>query len=316
MGLSRENSAWLNQHFGENVVFDEPMHRHTSFHIGGPADAFVRPRDLPALVTLTAWCRENGLPCFVLGKGTNLLVRDNGIRGVVISAAACLNQIRHEKLDENLIRVSAMAGVGLQRLCRYAMDNGFSGMNFAVGIPGSLGGAIMMNAGTSDGCMADVIETVTVCFFSGENEKIKKEDLNFSYRKFSINNRDDEETNNAYMIIEADIILKASDPESLKIDARKKLERRKATQPVHMFSPGCIFKNPESGLPAGRLIDDAGLKGKCIGDAEVSSRHGNYIVNRGQATADDVIKLIQLIKDCVLEKFSIHLDLEVIIVGE
>ena len=316
MGLSKADKTWLSQHFGENVVFDEPMHRHTSFHIGGPADALVKPSARQSLTALINWCRSNDLSCFILGKGTNLLVKDNGIRGIVICLEAILDEIRHVKIDDNTIRVTAMAGASLPRLCRYAMDNGFSGLNFAVGIPGSAGGAVMMNAGTATGCMGDIIDGLTIMSFSGEMEKIAKEHLNFSYRKFSISPGARTDAKAPLLILEVDILLKPGDSEALKIDARKKLQHRKTTQPVSMFSPGCIFRNPETGWSAGRLIDEAGLKGRRIGDAEVSTKHANYIVNHGNATAEDVMALMQWVGDQVYEKHHIRLEPEVIIVGE
>ena len=316
MGLSKSDKTWLSQHFGENVVYDEPMHRHTSFHIGGPAEAFVKPQNLVALQTLIKWAGNNDIPCLIVGKGSNLLVKDKGIKGLVVSLEDGLNQMDHAHMAENKIRLRVMAGMGLQRVCRYARDNGFAGLNFAVGIPGSVGGAIRMNAGTADGCMADVIDTIMILDFSGEIKKIEKDHLDFSYRNFRITDPAYVRTDASFIILEAEMILNTADSGVLRADANTKLQQRKKTQPIHKFSPGCIFKNPTADLAAGRLIDEAGLKGTRIGDAEVSTQHANYIVNHGKATAADVIELMQMVGDRIYEKFRIRLEPEVIIVGE
>jgi UDP-N-acetylmuramate dehydrogenase len=316
MGISSENRNWLQQRFGEEVRFDEPMHRHTSFHIGGPADAFVAPGDRSSLVELVEGCIQKRIPYFVLGKGTNLLVRDGGIRGVVISLSKGLNKIAVTEASGAVCRVSAMAGVNLQRLCRFAIKKGMAGLNFALGIPGSVGGAITMNAGTADGAMGDVVDSLDVLLPSGKTERLSRDRLVFSYRHFSMKAEGKTNVKAKPVILEGHFLLDQAGPESLRADAEKRLAKRKATQPVYRYSPGCVFKNPVSGMAAGKLIDEAGLKGLRIGDAEVSTRHANYIINRGGAKAADVLSLMRIIKDRVYEKHRIELEPEIIIAGE
>ncbi|MBU4319283.1 MAG: UDP-N-acetylmuramate dehydrogenase [Proteobacteria bacterium] len=316
MGISSENRIWLRRLFGEGVWFDEPMHRHTSFHIGGPADALVMPHDRTSLRELVEGCGTKGIPYFILGKGTNLLVKDKGIRGIVILLKKCLNKIAVAEIPGGACRVSAMAGVNLQRLCRFAIKKGLAGLNFAMGIPGSVGGAIAMNAGTADGAMGDVLESLDVLFPSGKNERLLRDRLFFSYRHFSIQSEDKTVEKAKPVILEGHFLLTPSDSELLKEEAEKRMKQRKATQPMDQHSPGCVFKNPEPGLSAGKLIDDAGLKGFRIGDAEISTRHGNYIINRGSAKAADVLELMQKIEDKVYEQHRVKLEPEIIFAGE
>ena len=316
MGISAGHKKWLSSRFGEAVCFDEPLRGHTSFRIGGPADALVRPMDKQSLIDLIGWCAAQDVPYFILGKGTNLLVRDKGYRGIVISLQKCLNHISGDAAGENPVRVTAMAGAGLPRLCRYAVRKGMHGLNFATGIPGSVGGAVMMNAGTADGCMADVIDRIEVLFSSGKTEELNRDQLLFSYRKLSIRHPSGPAGAGQPVILEAGFLLRKGDPEKLAEDARTRLQRRKAVQPVSACSPGCLFRNPASGGSAGRLIDEAGLKGTRVGDAEVSKRHANYIINRGNATAADVIRLMNDIQEAIYQKFNVALEPEVVILGE
>jgi UDP-N-acetylmuramate dehydrogenase len=316
MGISSENRNWLEEHFSEEVWFNEPMHRHTSFRIGGPADALVMPHDRSSLTTLVKWCAAGGIPYFILGMGTNLLVRDKGIRGVVIGLKKCLNRIAVTEATDTSCRISVMAGVNLQRLCRFAIKKGLAGLNFALGIPGSVGGGIAMNAGTADGSMGDVLEFLDVLFPSGKAERLFQDRLEFSYRHFSIRGLEKAEEKGKPVILEGRFVLHRSDPETLKEDAERRMDQRKATQPVNRPSPGCVYKNPRSTQPAGMLIDQAGLKGLRVGDAEISTRHGNYIINRGRAKATDVLELMQRIEDRVYEEHRVQLEPEIIIAGE
>ena len=312
MGLSDAHKTWLRKHFGENAAFDEPMHRHTSFRIGGPADAMVKPVDTAQMAAIGDFCRRNRLPLHVVGRGSNLLVKDNGIRGVVVVLEAGFTKIDARPVDDETVLITVQAGAGLPRLCRHAADNGYAGLNFAVGIPGSVGGAVMMNAGTVDGTMADVIEKLTLfSFASGTTRTLAKTDMVFGYRKLVLRDRSVKD----FVVLEIEIRLKRSDPEVVAADAAERRRHRKATQPVSMASCGCIFKNPAEDA-AGRLIDGAGLKGIAEGDAQISDRHANYIVNRGRATAVDVMTLMDLARTRVMEKYGIALEPEVVIVGE
>jgi UDP-N-acetylmuramate dehydrogenase len=261
-------------------------------------------------------CLQKRIPYFILGKGTNLLVKDRGIRGVVISLSKGLNKIAVTEASDAVYRVSAMAGVSLQRFCRFAIRKGMAGLNFALGIPGTVGGAIAMNAGTADGAMGDVVDSLEVLFPSGKTERLSRDRLVFSYRQFSMKTKGKRDEKASPVILEGHFLLGRADAESLRADAEERLARRKATQPVNRPSPGCVFRNPGSGLTAGKLIDETGLKGLRIGDAEVSTRHGNYIINRGGAKAADVLSLMRIIKDRVYEKHRVELEPEIIIAGE
>jgi UDP-N-acetylmuramate dehydrogenase len=316
MTLSTQCRKWLSAQFGNAVLFDEPMCRHTYFNIGGPADALVKPASLEKLIELIYGCKEFEIGWWVMGKGSNLLVKDRGVRGVTILLDACLNQIEKIDANEKKIRVNAMAGASLQKLCRYALENGFGGLNFALGIPGSVGGAIMMNAGTALGSMENVVQTVKALLPSGEIINIIKRQMVFSYRCVAFTHPMILEEDKTAVLLEAGFSLYPGNPEKLKAEAESVLNNRLNTQPVDQRSPGCFFKNPKSGPPAGRLIEEAGLKGASIGDAQVSARHANFILNRGNATAADVLALMQRIQDAVNEKFNIFLEPEVKIVGE
>jgi UDP-N-acetylmuramate dehydrogenase len=316
MALSLEFRKWLSRTFGNLVLFDEPMRRHTYFNIGGPADAVVKPAGMDQLIALIQGCRDFEIDWWVMGKGSNLLVKDRGIRGVMIFLDGCLNKIETTGETGPEIRLSAMAGVGLQTLCRHCLANGIGGLNFALGIPGSVGGAIMMNAGTSLGSMKDVIEAVSVLLPSGTVVDIPKEQLQFSYRSMTFMHPSVRKENPAVVILQGRFCLFSKNSNALKEEAERILHARSAGQPVYEKSAGCFFKNPESGPPAGRLIEEAGLKGVSVGDAAVSTLHANFIINRGNATATDVITLMQMIREAVNAKFNIILEPEVKIVGE
>jgi UDP-N-acetylmuramate dehydrogenase len=316
MTLSPVQRKWLSMTFGRSVVFDEPMSRHTYFHIGGPADAFVKPESVEKLKELILWCGNAGIPHWVMGRGSNILVKDGGIRGAVIVLQACLNHIQKKEAHDRGIRVKAMAGVGLQRLCRHAVRYGFGGMNFALGIPGSVGGGIRMNAGTVHGSMGDVVENITVLLPSGQVVDLTPNEMAFSYRNLSFLSPAVLQERGQAIILEACFSLFPRTPDRLRREAEAILKNRSAAQPVNEKSSGCFFKNPESGPPAGLLIEKAGLKGKSVGDAEVSARHANFIINRGRATAEDVLNLMEVVQEAVFKKFDILLKPEVHIVGE
>ncbi len=316
MTLSAQCRKWLAAQFGSAVLFDEPMSRHTYFNIGGPADALVKPESLEKLIELIHGCRDFNIDWWVMGKGSNLLVADRGIRGVTIVLDACLNKIEKKEATEKEVRINAMAGAPLAMLCRYALANAMGGLNFALGIPGSVGGGIMMNAGTALGSMKDVVLAVTALLPSGKIVRIAKQDIAFSYRSLVFTHPLVLEENGTAVILEGCFSLHPEDPETLKAQAETIMNNRCDTQPVDERSSGCFFKNPEFGQPAGRLIEDAGLKGMTVGDAQVSTRHANFIINRGRATADDVARLMENIQSVVNKKFNIFLEPEVKIVGE
>lgn len=315
MSLDQTAKAWLTDTFADDVRFEEPMSRHTSFQVGGPADALVRPKDKSDLARLVQWATGRGITYMPLGAGSNILVRENGIQGIVILLSGCLLSIAQKTAAATDPCITAGAGVKLADLCSYALKHGLQGLNFALGIPGTLGGSIRVNAGTSEGCMGDVVESVTLVMPQGSFQSLKKTDLAFSYRKLDWPIETTFETGFEPIILEAVLCLQQADQRSIKNKAGQILKQRNKHQPWAASSAGCVFKNPLKGRSAGQLIDMAGLKGKCIGDAEVSTRHANFIINRGQATANDVLALIDLIQSIVYERFHIQLETEVRIVG-
>jgi UDP-N-acetylmuramate dehydrogenase len=315
MTLDKTTKQWLKQTFGHAAVFDEPMSRHTYFRVGGPADAFVKPETLDGLLALTQRLRKNGVPYMIVGGGTNLLVKDGGIRGVVISTGRCLKKIYHENRAGVDVMVTSGAGVKLRSLCGYAVKRGFQGMNFAIGIPGTVGGGIMMNAGTRYGCIGDALDAVIILDPDGNQIKIEREKLNFSYRSLNWGPVVEDTRNAQPIILEADFRLRASSKKKVVEEAGRFLKERRLRQPIHEPSAGCFFKNPASGKTAGQLIDMSGLKGRRNGDAEVSAEHANFIVNKGAATAKDILELKDVIQDTVFKLFQVKLETEVKIVG-
>lgn len=315
MSLDKDSINWLINLFGSCIKFGESMSKHTYFKVGGPADAFICPDNVEKLKKLFCWARDKGIPFTVIGDGSNLVVRDKGIPGIVIVLTKHLNEISHSGSDGESFIIKAMAGVRTQALCRYAIEEGLSGINFALGIPGTVGGAVIMNAGTSSGSISDVLDSVNVMLSSGAMLRIKREKLDFSYRKISWEKIFTKSHHEEPIIIDALFRLFKSDSVKLRNEARAILKKRRDSQPIGMASAGCIFKNPPSGKTAGQLIDTAGLKGMRIGGAEVSAKHANFIVNTGTASASDILGLMQLIQETVLKKFNINLEPEVKVFG-
>jgi len=275
------------------------MSRHTSMKVGGPADALVVPRDLEDLRRLVLGARREGIPLFLLG-GTNLLVKDGGIRGIVVKLT------RFQKVVQEGERFDAESGISFPKLSQLALKASLSGLEFACGIPGTLGGAIVMNAGTREGEIADVLESVAVMDLDGNVKTHPKKELELAYRKSKLPEG---------IIVGALLKLKSALPEEIRARMDTSLDHRRKTQPLHLPNAGCIFKNPV-GDSAGRLIDDLQLKGRRVGHAQVSEKHANFIVNRGKAMAADVLALISVIRQRVKQEKGIDLGLEVKIVGE
>lgn len=314
--LDSDSKIWLESRFKNNVRFDESMSRHTSLRVGGDADAFVMPEKPEDLVEIIRWCRQKDIPCLVIGDGTNLLVKDSGIRGIVIVLTKCLKSINKRGIGRDGIIVTALAGARMQALCSFAIKNGLKGMNFAIGIPGTVGGGIMMNAGTAHGSIKDVLDSIKILLPAGHTKIIMRENLNFDYRRLSLKDEVKEGNQGQPIILGACFCLHPSDPQKLQKDAEEILKARKERQPAGLPSAGCFFKNPLSGKTAGELIDLAGLKGKSIGGAEISLKHANFIINRGRASAGDILALIELVQGTVSKKFNINLEPEVKIVGQ
>ena len=315
MALNRESKEWLKNVFRGNVKFDEPMSRHTSLHVGGPAEAFVIPENIETFEALITWSREKKLPFLVIGDGTNLLVKDGGISGIVIVLTECLKTIAQTGVESEKILVTAMAGARMRSLCTFAIEQGLEGMNFAIGIPGTVGGGILMNAGTSYGSMEGVIESISILLPTGQSVTINRDRLDFSYRKLSLDEAFAHACERQPIILSGCFSLKPSDPERLREEAMEILKTRRERHPIGMHSAGCFYKNPVSGKTAGELIELAGLKGKSIGGAEVSLKHANFIINRQNASADDVLALMEHIEETISKMFNVNLEREVKVVG-
>jgi UDP-N-acetylmuramate dehydrogenase len=315
MSIPNNMKIWFEKEFKGRVRFDEPMSGHTSFRIGGPADVLVFPETKRELALLIRKAVDDGVLWIVIGGGTNLLVKDHGIRGIVISTLKQKAVMETETIDEQITHIRTSAGTKLNEICRLACQKGFRGMNFAMGIPGTVGGAIVMNAGTVDGAIQDVLYSVEYADKDGFLKKADREDFLYSYRHFALKGTDDFRSSGMPVIVEAVFEMASGDPEILQKEAKIFLEKRFSTQPSGVGNAGCFFKNPSGREPAGKLIDLAGLKGYGIGGAFVSEKHANYIVNSGTATADDVLSLSHVIQEKVFRMFQVKLEPEVRIVG-
>ncbi len=281
---------------------NELMKNHTSFKIGGPADEFCEATSAKEIKELIEYAKEKGMPYMVMGNGSNLLVGDKGIRGLVIKIAKGFDNV---EVEGGII--TAQSGVLLSRLAKIALRNNLSGLEEVSGIPGTLGGAIYMNAGAYGGEMKDVVKSVT--YLDNDEIKIAKGDeLEFGYRKSMFSGRD-------MIILSAEMELKNGNPDEIKAKMEDFKERRTSKQPLTIPSAGSTFKRPE-GYFAGKLIEDAGLKGYSVGGAAVSTLHSGFVVNTGEATACDVLDLIGHIKKTVFDKFGVELNEEVKLVGE
>ncbi len=312
-GINEDAKRWLQSLLKDSVFFNEPMARHTSFQVGGPADAFAVPGNLGVLTELIRELGQRNVKFLIIGHGTNLLVKDNGFRGVIIVLRGGLNHIIEYSKDGI---VGAMAGAPLSRLCRFAIKNGLSGINFALGIPGTVGGGIVTNAGTRLGSIGDILNKVKVILPDGEIRTINREKLRFSYRQLLWENDSAGNTVSAPVIVSGSFTLTPDDPEKIRKEARSIVMWRKERQPSWLPSAGCFFKNPDSEKTAGQLIDLAGLKGKSLGGAEISSRHANFIINRKNASAADILALMIMIQETIWKKFNIILEPEVRIIGD
>lgn len=284
------------------VRVNEPLSRHTTFQIGGPCDVMVFPETAEALADVIRVCSEEDQPYFVLGKGSNVLVSDQGIRGVVIST----ERLQHLTVDGTV--VTASAGLSLINVSKACAELGLSGLEFASGIPGSIGGAAYMNAGAYDGEMKDVVTSVTVLDENGLIRDISAEEMRFSYRHSRLKDE-------PLVCLAVTMQLAYGDKHEILAKIADLSERRSSKQPLEMASAGSTFKRP-AGHYAGPLIIDAGMQGYRIGGAQVSMKHAGFLVNTGGATADDVIRLIHAVQAAVLRKFGVRLETEVRFIGE
>lgn len=293
----------VDKDFDGEVFAHEPMSKHTSYRIGGPARFFVRVDSISALTHLTQICDREGIEWMVVGRGTNLLVSDEGFDGVIITLG---RDFRKHTIDAETGIIVAGAGVALSAVVQDAFRSSVAGLEFAVGTPGSIGGAIRMNAGSRDEWIGSLVRDVTT--FSPSRGLIKRprSDIEWGYRHTSL---DADET-----VLECALNVEIVDPFFIRGKMEANLAKRKKTQPLNMPSCGSVFKNPE-GASAAKMIDDLGLKGTTIGGAQISEKHANFIVNTGDATAADVCELMQLVKTGVQRAYGIELKPEVRLVG-
>lgn len=287
----------------DQIKPEEPMKNHVTFRVGGPADFFVTPKNYEELSGVLKCCAKYEMPCYIMGNGSNLLVSDQGYRGVVIQLFRQLNDIQCEG---NVIR--AQAGTLLSAVANRALEEKLTGFEFAAGIPGTLGGACVMNAGAYGGEMKDVLKSVTVLTREGERITLQKNELELGYRTSIIAKKD-------YIVLEAEIELEVGDAEEIKAVMDDLKERRTTKQPLEYPSAGSTFKRPE-GYFAGKLIQESGLQGFQVGGAQVSEKHCGFVINKDQATAADIAELIRQVQDRVEEKFGVRLETEVKRLGE
>lgn len=279
------------------------MKKHITFRVGGPAACFLTPSTKEQIREILHICQEEKTPYFILGNGSNLLVSDQGFDGVVLQVYKNMNQVTVE--GEHL---RVQAGALLSATARKALEAGLTGMEFAAGIPGTMGGAAVMNAGAYGGEMKDILESVTVLTPEGEQKELKNEELQLGYRTSVVKEK-------GYIVLEAVLGLKKGDPEAIKSRMDELKEQRVTKQPLEYPSAGSTFKRPE-GYFAGKLVMDSGLRGYQVGGARVSEKHCGFVINAGGATAKDVRTLMENVRDIVYKKYGVTLEPEVKFLGE
>jgi len=288
---------------GSKVKYDEPMKKHTTLKVGGNADCLVLPESIEDVKSVLLYAKENSIPVTVIGNGSKLLVKDGGIRGIVIKFGS-----KFSNVEINGENITVFAGMTLPRLALIAKDNSLSGLEFASGIPGNIGGAVYMNAGAYGSEMSNVVLDVTYIDENLDVQTISNEECKFEYRKSIFR-----KTKN--VILSTTLKLNKGNKDEIESLMKQNQESRKSKQPLEYPNAGSTFKRPE-GHFVGKLIDDLGLKGYTIGGAQISTKHSGFIVNTGEATAKDVLDLIDYIKERVLEANNVKLEEEIIILGE
>lgn len=287
----------------EQILEEEPMKKHTTFRIGGPAEYLILPLTTEEIADVIKLCRQEEIPWYIVGNGSNLLVADEGVRGVVIQLLRNFNQIQVEGCQ-----IRMQAGAQNAAVAKRALDASLTGFEFAAGIPGTIGGAVVMNAGAYGGEMKDILKEVTVLDPNGMIRTIPAEELELGYRTSIIARK-------GYVVLEAVIVLKTGDPKEIKAAMDELKEKRVTKQPLEYPSAGSTFKRPE-GYFAGKLIMDAGLRGFSVGGAQISEKHCGFVINKGNATAKDVTELMDETKKIVMEKFGVALEPEVKRLGQ
>lgn len=287
----------------EDILTREYMKNHTSFKIGGSADFLVTPRTVDQIQNLIKTLKKENIPVFIMGNGSNLLVSDKGIRGVVIKLSTNFSSFSISG-DE----VTAQSGILLSTLSKSIVNESLSGFEFASGIPGTIGGAVTMNAGAYDSEMKNIVEEVVAMDMDGNIKTFTNQEMNFRYRKSRV-------TDETLVVLEAKLKLEKGNIEDIKAKIDDFTVRRTTKQPLTAYSAGSTFKRPE-GYFAGKLIEDAGLKGIIMRNAAVSSLHSGFVINTGDATCENILELIEFIKLTVFSKFGVMLEEEVRVVGE
>lgn len=287
----------------KRVLRDEPMKKHTTFRVGGNADYFVMPQNASEIKAIVELCKTVEMPFYILGNGSNLLVSDAGYRGVIIQI---YKEIDHIEVIGETVKVQA--GALLSRVGNAALENELTGFEFAAGIPGTVGGAVVMNAGAYGGEMKDIIVSATVLTQEGEIVTLNKEELELGYRTSVI-------AKNGYIVLEAEYKLQKGDKEAIRARMDELKVQRVTKQPLEYPSAGSTFKRPE-GYFAGKLIQDAGLRGFQVGGAQVSEKHCGFVINKDQAKAADVMELMRQVSEKVMQEFGVKLEPEVKTLGE
>ncbi len=288
----------------KRIFFDESMKKHTTFRIGGNADVLVKPSSVTEIEAVLHWCSEQSVPYYIIGNGSNLLVGDEGIRGVVIQIGNDFGQI--EIGEDQTIWVQA--GCMLSKVANAALEHELTGMEFASGIPGTIGGAVMMNAGAYGGEIKDIIDCVTLLTPDGEIQILPQDQMEFGYRESIVSKRN-------YIVLEVKLRLSKGNRKQISAKMKELNEARRQKQPLEFPSAGSTFKRPE-GFFAGKLIMDAGLAGYRIGDAQVSEKHCGFVINRGNATAKEIETLMNDVINRVEEMFQVTLEPEIRKIGE
>lgn len=287
----------------KQVLCDEPMSKHTTFRVGGPADYFVMPQSIEEVQKIVAFCKKSEMPYYIIGNGSNLLVSDSGYRGVIIQIYKTMSEIT---VEGNLVK--AQAGALLSKIGNIALEASLSGFEFAAGIPGTVGGAVVMNAGAYGGEMKDILVSATVLTADGAILTLYNEELELGYRTSII-------AKNDYVVLEATYELQPSVKEEIRGKMDELKVQRVTKQPLEYPSAGSTFKRPE-GYFAGKLIQDAGLRGFQVGGAQVSEKHCGFVINKENATAADIIELMKQVSDRVMQEFGVRLEPEVKMLGE
>jgi UDP-N-acetylmuramate dehydrogenase len=300
--MKRDYKKWASGLIKGRILFDAPMRQFTSMKVGGPADSLLFPRNVDELSEVIRCARRKKIPFLILGKGTNLVVRDKGVRGWVISLIQGVKKIQ---IDGEV--VEAEAGLSLQRLIQFSIQKGLTGLEPFFGIPGTVGGGLAMNAGAWGAELKDVLLSMTFMKEDGEIVERSRSRLRFSYRKLILPP--------SWIILKGRFQLKRGRKEEIFERVKSYSEMRKKKQPLDYPSAGSVFKNPKEG-PAGRWIEEAGLKGFRVGQAMISDRHANFIINLGKAKAEEVISLMELVEKKIYEEKGISLEREVKVVGE